>query len=180
MSLLNPISEKELVERLQAGDQTAISVLYDNYSPALYGIILRIVRCEKTAEDLLQDCFVKIWVSFSSYDLHKAKLFTWLIRVAHNAAIDAMRSAHHKKSLRTSEIDEDMMEGSIDCSTFNPNHIGLKDLTQVLSPEQKEVIDLLFFNGYTHAEVAEELNIPLGTVKNRSRSAIIKLRKFFK
>ncbi|MBW7467799.1 RNA polymerase sigma-70 factor (ECF subfamily) [Pontibacter aydingkolensis] len=158
----------------------AISVLYDNYSAAIYGVILRVVRCEHTAEDVMQECFVKIWTSILSYDPLKARLFTWLIRIARNAAIDALRSAHYRMSLGTCDIKEITFDGNNAIHTsFNPDPIGIRQLTQVLNTEQREVIDLLYFGGLTQTEAAEALNIPLGTVKNRSRTAISKLKKLF-
>ena len=172
------IAEDELVSRLFKKDKQAFSYLYDNYAPALYGVIFRIVQDEETAADVMQETFVKIWTNFSQYDKTKGKLFTWLVNIARNLAIDTTRSKSFKNQNKNLELDK--IVGFIDShksTSFNPDQIGLKTLLEKLRPEQREIIDLAYFKGYTQVEIAEELNIPLGTVKTRMRMAIIRLRE---
>jgi RNA polymerase sigma-70 factor (ECF subfamily) len=169
--------EDELVSRLFKKDRLAFSYLYDNYAPALLGVIYRIVQDEESAEDVLQEAFVKIWNNFAQYDKTKGKLFTWIINIARNLAIDFTRSKGFKNQQKN--LDVDKIVGYIDSKKstgFNPDQIGLKNLLEKLKPEQREILDLVYFNGYTQAEVAEELGIPLGTVKTRIRMALIQLR----
>ncbi|WP_239021037.1 RNA polymerase sigma factor [Pontibacter arcticus] len=178
-SPLSSISEEELVARLRAQDSTVVSILYDMYSATLFGVVLQIVKVEEVAEDVLQEAFVKIWNSFHGYDASKGRLFTWMINICRNQAIDKIRSKQHRVSLKTQEIpDSPRMEfGS---SGFKPDHIGIREITEQLSPEQKQIIDLMYFEGFTQSEIADEYNIPLGTVKTRARSAIKSLGKLFK
>lgn len=175
----NPISltEDELVSRLFKKDQAAFSYLYDNYAAALNGVIYRIVQDEESAEDVLQETFLKIWNNFNQYDKTKGKLFTWIVNIARNLAIDFTRSKGFKNQQKN--LDVDKIVGYIDSrksTAFNPDQIGLKTMLDKLKPEQRQILDLVYFNGYTQSEVAEELNIPLGTVKTRIRMALIQLR----
>jgi RNA polymerase sigma factor (sigma-70 family) len=174
------ISEEELVQLLKDRNQKGVEILYDNYSSALYGVILRIVLNEELAEDVLQEAFVKIWNSFPQFDTAKGKLFTWIVNIARNLAIDKVRSRDFINSSKNQDIDKIAsfveMENQ---ENYNPELIGLKEMVNKLIPDQKKIIDLLYFGGYTQAEVAEELNIPLGTVKTRARMALINLREMF-
>ncbi|GAB3532346.1 sigma-70 family RNA polymerase sigma factor [Pontibacter brevis] len=173
------ITEEELVARLRSQDASAVSLLYDMYSPTLFGVVLQIIKEEETAEDVLQEAFVKIWSSFQSYDASKGRLFTWMINICRNLAIDKIRSKQYRVSQKTNEIPASprAIHGS---SEFKPEHIGLREVTEKLSPEQKQIIDLMYFEGLTQSEIAEEFSIPLGTVKTRARSAIKTLGKLFK
>ena len=172
------LPEEELVSRLFRKDKNAFSYLYDNYAPALYGVIFRIVQEEETAQDILQEAFVKIWNNFQQYDKTKGRLFTWIINLARNLAIDATRSKSFKNQQKNLGLDNIVSFIDSNKSTsFNPEQIGLKALIEKLRPEQREIIDLAYFKGYTQAEISETLNIPLGTVKTRMRSAILRLRE---
>ena len=171
------IAEKELVARLQANDNAAVSILYDNYSTALYDAILPIVKSKETAEDALQETFIKAWGSLATYNRTKGRLSAWLLKIAHNEATDMVGTPHYQMS---QEVAQNMSSlKHIAHYSFNPEHIGVKALTDVLKPEQKAVVDMMYFGGYSQSEVARELRIPLGTVKTRSRSAMQTLRKLF-
>ncbi|SDM30781.1 RNA polymerase sigma-70 factor, ECF subfamily [Daejeonella rubra] len=174
------LSEPELVHAIQKKDKSGAEALYDMYSSSLYGVIFRIVQHEEIAEDLLQDTFIRIWNSFSSYDASKGRLFTWMVNVARNIAIDKTRSKEFRNSSKTEDIENNVLtlDKKVN-SEINPEIIGLKDLIEKLKPEHKIILDLVYFEGFTHVEVAEKLEIPLGTVKTRLRNAIITLRKVF-
>jgi RNA polymerase sigma factor, sigma-70 family len=141
------------------------------------GIILRVVKSEDVAEEVLQDVFLKIWERIGSYDTTKGRLFTWMMNIARNQAIDKTRSKEISKSKKTDDIDNlvnqidknDYGEASIDA-------IGLKEVMTKLPEEQRFVVDYLYLKGYTQSELAEDFNIPLGTVKTRLRLAMIELR----
>ena len=173
------ITETELVLALKAKDEKAIAILYDRYGAALYGIILRIVKEKELAEDVMQEAFVKMWNNFRDYDENKGRLFTWILNVARNLAIDKTRSKSFRNSQLDISADQREVYYSSEMSTSQPEYIGLKDLIKHLREEEKVMVELIYFQGYTRTEVADELNIPLGTVKTRIRSAVIKLRKFF-
>ncbi len=175
------ISEEELIELLRTGEQSSFTYLYDNYSAAVYGVIVRMIEDEEAAADVLQESFVKIWKNFSMYDASKGRLFTWMINLARNMAIDKLRSKHFKQDSKNLDIETSVsLVNRNNQTTFKPEHIGLKQLVQKMKPEFSEILDLVYFNGYTQAETAEELGIPLGTVKTRMRNAIIELRQELK
>lgn len=173
------LSEEELVARLRSRDASAMSVLYDMYSATLYGVVLQIVKNEETAEDVLQEAFVKIWNSFGNYDASKGRLFTWMINICRNQAIDTIRSKQHRVSNMTEDITLNE-RSSFSYNQFKPEHIGVRDMVDTLSSDQKQVIDLMYFEGLTQSEIAEAYNLPLGTVKTRARSAVKLLSRFFK
>ena len=171
-------SEEELVDLLRKRDQQAFSYLYDNYAAALNGIITRMVDEPQLAEDILQEAFLKIWNNFTQYDDSKGRLFTWMINITRNFTIDTLRSKGYKKQQKISQ-DENSVSYYAD-KNYNGDRfdtIGLKKQLLNLKPELRVVIDLAYFNGYTQDEISKEMNIPLGTVKTRMRTAIIELRK---
>ncbi|MFN0276843.1 MAG: RNA polymerase sigma factor [Chitinophagales bacterium] len=171
-------SEETLVQGLQQKSAQALSVLYERYSAALFGIISRIVNDDHIAEDVLQESFVKIWHNADSYDMNKGRLFTWMLNICRNSAIDKMRSKGIKSRKRTAGEESIDFQAEVNLyQDIKPETIGIKDLVNSLKPEWKEVLDLVYFNGYTHQEVSEELDLPLGTVKTRIRNAILYLRK---
>lgn len=165
---------------MRGKDQKAITLLYRNYSAALYGVILRIVKQEEVAEDVLQETFVKIWSGFPSYDEHKGRLFTWMLNIARNLAIDKIRSKQYRVSSKTQPMEGTDTYRMVSPDEIKPDHIGVKEMTNQLNPDQKIIIDMMYFGGYTQSEVAEELGIPLGTVKTRARMAIKFLGKLIK
>lgn len=150
------------------------------YSGALLGVISRVIQQTEIAEDLLQETFIKIWNSADSYDSSKGRLFTWMMNIARNLSIDKLRSKDFKNSSKNQDIENNV--DFIDTQkeiTFNADLLGLKDMVISLKPEYNRVLDMVYFKGFTHAEAAEELNLPLGTVKTRIRMAIMELRKYF-
>lgn len=169
-----------MVTALQRQETIAIKALYDMYSGALLGVISRIITQTEVAEDLLQETFVKIWNSAGSYDASKGRLFTWMMNVARNLSIDKLRSKDFKNANKNQDIENnvDFIDQQKRVS-FNADTLGVKDLVTKLKPDLKEVLELVYFKGFTHVEAAEQLNLPLGTVKTRVRMAIIELRKNF-
>ena len=154
-----------------------MSYLYDHYSGALYGVIYRILQHEDIAEEALQDIFLKIWDRIDQYDASKGKLFTWMLNIARNHAIDKTRSKEISKDQKTKGLDS--LVHTIDRKDSLEQHIdsiGIKEVLNKLVEEQRFVVEHLYFKGYTQSELAEEFNIPLGTVKTRLRSAMQQLR----
>jgi RNA polymerase sigma factor (sigma-70 family) len=174
------LSEEELIRALTNREKIAIEVLYDMYSSSLFGVIARIVVDIPVAEDILQETFVKIWRSFSSYSAEKGRLFTWMVNIARNLSIDKIRSKDFKNQSKNHELENNVTFIDEQRNTvYKPELLGIKELVQTLKPEQKSILDLVYFKGYTHVEAADELGIPLGTIKTRLRMAIQQLRKHF-
>lgn len=172
------ITPENLGEQLNAKNEKALAYLYDNYAGALYGVLFKMIKEPDVCEDLLQECFVKIWKNAEKYDASKAALYTWLLNITRNYAIDYIRSKRNKNQQKNQEIDNYVyaLESS---QKFNPQHIGLNELVRKLPAEQQQIIQLAYFEGYTQQEISEEFDIPLGTVKSRARSALQKLKKLF-
>jgi RNA polymerase sigma factor (sigma-70 family) len=174
------LTEEELVHSLRNREKIAIEALYDMYSSSLYGVISRIVIDTATSEDVLQETFVKIWHSFSSYSTEKGRLFTWMVNIARNMAIDKIRSKDFKNQNKNQELENNVTFIDEQKNTvYKPELVGVKELVATLKPEQKSILDLVYFKGFTHVEAADELGIPLGTIKTRLRMAIMALRKHF-
>ncbi len=164
--------ERQLKRLLRKAAFTEFGKYYRFYEILMSSNILNVFR-----EDVLQEVFVKIWHNFTQYDKTKGKLFTWIINIARNRAIDYTRSKNFKNQQKN--LDVDKVVSFIDSkksTSFNTDKIGLRAMLTGLKPEQRQILDLVYFKGYTQAEVADELNIPLGTVKTRIRMALILLR----
>jgi RNA polymerase sigma factor (sigma-70 family) len=175
---LNPktkYSEQELVALLQQRNEQAFSYLYDNYSGALYGIVNSIVINKESANDVLQNVFVNIWKKIESYDSSKGRLFTWMLNIARNAAIDEVRSKGYNDAQKNQSLNENVdIPGAITGPSVDD--VGLKKVVMKLKEEMRILVDMSYFQGFTHEEISKALNIPLGTVKTRIRSALIQLR----
>lgn len=169
--------QKDIIQLLQKQDPDAIAKLYDMYSSAVYGIILRVVCNEELAEQAMQDTFLKIWRYGPKYDESKGKVFTWVINIARNTAIDATRNRHFRHSKKTDNLDQLIHTASEE--SIKPDLLGLNEQVNKLEEKYKVLIDLVYMKGYTHKEAAEETGMPLGTVKTRIKSAISELRKTY-
>ena len=162
-------------------DQQAFARLYDSYSGAIYSIIQQIVSDEELASDILQEVFINIWRKIEMYDAEKGRLFTWMLNIARNASIDMLRSRGYRNSRKNQSIQDNVdIAGPGGVEQMSVDSIGLKKVLERLKPEQRVLIDLSYFKGYTHEEIAQQENIPLGTVKTRIRNALIQLREILK
>jgi len=179
MNVKSTFTESELVASLKCNNKEAFEYLYDRYSSALYGIILKIVKDEDKAADVMQDAFLKIWKNIGSYNSEKGTLFTWILNVARNTAIDNLR-VHVKieKAVSWDSVREVDFTPSV---IFNPtpSTIDLRAIVERLLPERKILIELVYFQGFTHEEVSSQLSLPLGTVKSRIRKSLQELRHVF-
>jgi RNA polymerase sigma-70 factor (ECF subfamily) len=171
-------SEQELTAALKAKDDKAFSYLYDHYSGSLYSIILQIVKSPEIASDILQEVFISIWRKIDSYDPVRGRLFTWMLNISRNASIDMLRSRSYQNNQKNQEITDNVYSINQTETTFDS--IGLSKFMGKLRPEQRVLIELAYFKGYTHDEIAQLEGIPLGTVKTRIRSALSQLREFIK
>jgi RNA polymerase sigma-70 factor, ECF subfamily len=179
------LTEAALLERVARKDEVAFAELYDRISGVLFSIAVKILRDESLAEDVLQDVFMQIWECAGSYDRALGRPLTWALTFTRNKAIDRLRGMQRRARL----IEELMAD------TAPPNHpsplasahaadqelarLVVATLAQ-LSAEQRKVIELAFFAGLTHAEIAEALQQPLGTVKARIRRGLLQMRDALK
>lgn len=169
--------EKEIVTLLQASDKRAITLLYENYADALLGVIKKIISDNDTAQDVLQESFVKIWRYSKKYDPNKAKLFTWLYRIAYNSAIDKVRSLKNKTEKEV-QIETSAVY-TITSGMLNEDVLDIKKHLSTLDEKYQIVINALFFEGMTQQEASDELDIPLGTIKSRLKIGLRELKKIY-
>jgi RNA polymerase sigma-70 factor, ECF subfamily len=175
-------TQDELIILIREKNQYAFTYLYDNYSQALFGVINSIVNDVVEAEDVLQKTFVKIWNNFDSYDSEKGRLYTWMLNIARNLAIDSTRSKHEKIKSKIQSTSENVykFENNLRVEDNNYDTIGLNIILNGLKEDHRSIIDLAYFEGYTQEEISKKLNLPLGTVKTKVRQAILKLRELVK
>ncbi len=180
-------SDQELLSAIAEKDGAAVAELYDRYSRLLYGALLRLLHDTDDAEDILQEVFIQVWNKAYSYKPELGEPKYWLIRIAHNRAVNLIRSKRSKnKTLETALPEDDAITTSdsslrtddvfSQLSSAEENHLLFEALER-LPQEQASLIDLAFLQGFSHSEIAEQLNMPLGTVKTRIRNGLLALRK---
>ncbi|ALW86882.1 hypothetical protein AUC43_18445 [Hymenobacter sedentarius] len=169
--------EAALVQRLLARDEQALRLVQERYARSLQLAIQRLVRDEVLAQDVLQEGLLKIWLSIASYDPERGRFFTWMVRVCCNHAIDVLRSPRQRFHQGNKSLEVSAAQQASSPASFNPEHIGVRELTLELKPKQREVVELLCFGGCTQVEAAEQLGVPLATVKTRARAALVALAR---
>ena len=167
-----------LVSNFQKKEEKAFEKLYIMYKDSIHGVIYNIVRDHHLAEEVMQDVFIKAWNNSSSYSSNKGRFFTWILNIARNAAIDKTRSKAFKNSRKNldAEFFVDILE-THESLNDKTDAIGIKKLVSKLEKKCIEIIELLYFKGFTQKETSESLDIPLGTVKTRNRNCIKGLRQ---
>jgi RNA polymerase sigma factor (sigma-70 family) len=169
--------EEDLVSLLKARDQASFDYLYMRYAGYLYNIILQIVKDRLLAEEVLQEVFLKIWRNMDSYDDSKSRLFTWILHVARNSAIDSIKTKTYQWNLKNCALDDDIpLEINSRSFPLNVDYIGVREKLWKLLPKYRILIELAYLHGYTHQGIAELENLPLGTVKSRIRTGLLQLR----
>ncbi len=172
--------EIELMRRIAAQDQQAFRAIYQQYGKAVYSLAYHVLQNSAWAEEVTQDTFLKVWQQKTRWDPGKGNLKNWLLQITHFTAIDRLRQERRQPALHPDAIEE--IEDKIPASlrdTGWQDGVALQMLIKQLPHEQAYLIDLAFFRGMTHNEIAHELAIPLGTVKTRLRSGLRRLRKLW-
>jgi RNA polymerase sigma-70 factor, ECF subfamily len=174
------LENNDIVEHLLAGDSKGYEALFDQYGAMLFGVISRVVKNEADAENLLQDCFVKIWRNITSFDKSKGRFATWIINIARNTAIDFTRSKYYAQRRENQSIDSVVSSTSdIKEEALSTDTLDVRQIVGKLTPQYRQIIEWMYFEGYTQLEISETFNIPLGTVKTRARLAMNELRQHF-
>lgn len=170
----------DVMRRITARDQQAFQALYQEYGKAVYSLAYRIIQNSSLAEEVTQDAFLKVWHHKSEWDPNKGKLKSWLLAIAHFTAIDRLRQENRQPHLHPNSI-EDVEETTLMLRAESLWQDGtvLRLLVSQLPPEQAAMIELAFFRGMSHSEIASTLHIPLGTVKTRLRNGIQRLRQLW-
>jgi RNA polymerase sigma-70 factor, ECF subfamily len=165
-----------LVQMIKSKSERGFNILYNNYSRALYGVLFKYVRRTELADDLLQDTFVKIWKHIDGFDPARGSLFTWMLNIAQNLAIDYLRSAVHRK--QSLQVNIDLLsltknyKGHITSNVNELEFMDFKNKALQLDSKYAEVIDMIFFYGWSHEQTARLLKLPLGTIKTRARKGL--------
>ncbi|KIX21956.1 RNA polymerase sigma-70 factor [Flavobacterium sp. 316] len=171
------MEQELLVKELLKKDNYSFTLLYDNYSRSLYGVIYNLIKNKEESEDVLQEVFVKIWNNIDSYNETKGRLYTWMLNIARNTSIDKLRSKGYNNSQKNLSADNFVYMLEDNSKALNRiDAIGIKEFIKKLKPKCIQIIELLFFQGYTQQEASEELEIPLGTVKTNNRNCMNELR----
>ena len=171
------MTQEELLPLLLRKEERAFTQLYDMYSKSLFSIITNLIKDREEAEDVLQEVFVKIWKNIDTYNQSKGRLYTWMLNITRNTAIDKLRSKGYNNSQKN--LSSDNFVHLLDDSNKLTNRIdtiGIQDFVKKLKPKCIQLIELLFFQGYTQQEASDELEIPLGTVKTQNRNCINDLK----
>jgi len=174
-------TENALVRSLKERNNEAFTYLYENYKNALYTVVIQVIPESESAVDVLQEAFITIWKNIEKYDHSKGRLFTWMVKVVRNIAINHRRSKYFQQGQKNDSLDlyVSYIENSASDNGIPINLIGLRKQVHALKKEHMQVLELGYFNGLTQEEISKVLDIPLGTVKTRIRNAIIELRKNF-
>lgn len=170
-----PPIEENIIAKLLNGNEEAISLIYDNYGAVLFGICRRMLGNKEDAEEVFQEAMIKIWRYGKSYDPSKARLYTWMVNVTRNTCIDQIRKNDREPQIQDVESNVHKVN-AVHQTELPVDHIGLKKELAKLRSEDRRVLELAYFQGFTQGEIAKKLKVPLGTVKTRARKAINELK----
>lgn len=172
-------SDAELLHSVARGDEGALARLYDRYRSILFGILVRILNSREEAEDVLQEVFLQVWRRAADFDEQRGRPFTWLVTLARSRAIDRLRVLAARQRLADSaaqELPKEASDAATDTLHAEQKEIVARALAD-LPEEQRRTLKLAYFEGLTQSEIAAKLGTPLGTVKTRMRSGMMKLRE---
>ena len=176
-------TEIDLLRRVAQGDRRGFEELYDRFSGVLFSTAYRVLNNQEAAEDVLQDVFIQIWEKAPLYDPSRGKPMTWAITLTRNKAIDRLRSTVRRNRLgddlerEAKSQDQFDDRSSFDALATEDRGKLVREAIQKLSEDQREAIELAFFSSLTQMEIAERLNVPLGTIKARIRRGMLRLRE---
>jgi RNA polymerase sigma-70 factor (ECF subfamily) len=175
--------DAELLQKISQRDANAFAALYDRYATLLYSLCLAILKKPDEAEDVLQECFLAVWEKAFAFNGMKGSAYTWLVTLTRHRAIDRLRSKNFQMRLQKpaafdfEAIADDGAHTPLEAAAFAERAAIVQKAFASLPVEQREVLRLAYFEGYTQSEIAQRLRIPLGTVKTRARQAMKKLHK---
>lgn len=167
-----------LLSAIRTGDEQAMAQLYERYSSVVYSVALRVLGDTGAAEDILQDIFIQLWRRPDVFDASRGSLPAWLAVIARNRAIDVLRKRRPESNLgdMVVSVEPDLASDA----DWKRALEGIRSVLGTMPPTQRSALEMAFFDGLTHAEIAEKTGVALGTVKTRIRSGLLSLRKAFK
>ncbi len=178
---LRALADEELMHLVRGGDARAFEIVYERHAGVAFSLAYRIVGTRPAAEDVTQEAFVSIWRSGGRFDRSRGSVRTWVLGIVHNRAIDGLRRAavHDRRRASDENLAErlEATERTDVEAVRREESVVVRDALRSLPPEQTQVIELAYFGGFTHTEIAEMLTTPIGTVKGRMRLGLVKLRE---
>ncbi|HEX2905488.1 MAG TPA: sigma-70 family RNA polymerase sigma factor [Phototrophicaceae bacterium] len=177
---MNPVPETALLRRIQAGDEGALMTLHAQYAALVYSVAYRVLNDRMAAEEVTQDTFLRLWNKSVLYDPAKGRFVTWLLTMTRRLAIDHFRHQQRREpqtGLLFMDDDPGLWENTLMADSSSDLRRTLQSAIDQLQPEQRELIELAYFYGMTHSDIAAQLQLPLGTVKTRLRVGMQKLRQ---
>ena len=176
------LADENLISFVGQGDAEAFTTLYERHSHAAFSLAYRVMGERQAAEDLAQDAFLKLWRSATSYRPERGSVRTWLLSIVRNRGIDQIRSQASRR--RTQEKIEALAQRSQPSEAFaetwrNSQRDQVREALNTLPPEQLKILELAYFSGYTHVQISELVDVPLGTIKGRMRLGLKKMRDHF-
>jgi len=175
------ISDTDILRAMARGDETALAACYDRYRLILFGLILRILNDRAEAEDVLQETFLQVWRRAQDFDESRGRPFTWLVTIARSRALDRLRSSGSRARIAAEAAAETELAGDTVQDTLRSEAgATIRRALAQLPEEQRRALLLAYFEGLTQSEIASRLGIPLGTVKTRMRSGMIRLRELLR
>jgi len=176
------LGDEDLMSLMEGGDEEAFAALYDRHSRAAYSLSYRMMGDRQAAEDLTQDAFLKVWRSAGGYRSERGSVRTWILSIAHNRGIDQLRSLASRR--RTQDRVEQSAPRSQPSEAFaetwrNRQREQIREALNTLPEDQLKILELAYFSGYTHVEISNLMDLPLGTVKGRMRLGLKKIREYF-
>ena len=176
------LADEDLISLVEAGDAEAFATLYDRHSRAAFSLAHRMMGERQAAEDLAQDAFIKVWRGAASYRAERGSVRTWILSIVHNQGIDQLRSqASRRRTQDKVEASAPKYEPSEAFSETwkNSRRDQVREALNTLPQGQLKILELAYFSGYTHVEIADLMGLPLGTVKGRMRLGLKKIRSYF-
>lgn len=176
------LADEDLMSLVQGGNSDAFAVLYDRHGRSAYSLAYRMMGERQAAEDLVQDVFLRLWRSTASYRADRGSVRTWILTIVHNRGVDQLRSLSSRR--RTQDKVEASAETSQPSEAFtetwrNSQKYEVREALKTLPPEQLKILEMAYFSGYTHIEISEMTDLPLGTVKGRMRLGLKKIKDHF-
>ena len=177
---LRALADEDLMHLVQRGQAPAFEVIYERHAQAAFSLAYRIAGTRNLAEDVVQEAFLSIWRAGGRYDRARGSVRTWVLGIVHHRAIDALRrSAVHETRRASDEGVAERVDAGVRTDVEAARHEEAQAVRAAigqLPPDQSRVIELAYFGGFTHTEIAELLDAPVGTIKGRMRLALMKLR----
>lgn len=176
------VSDNDLLRAVSRGDETALAAIYDRYRLILFGLILRILHDRQEAEDVLQEAFLQVWRRAADFDESRGRVFTWLVTIARSRALDRLRALGARARLadQAAQAPADQVGDAAEDALKSEQGTIVRQALTELPEEQRRALLLAYFEGLTQSEIAARLGEPLGTIKTRMRSGLIKLRELLR